>query len=694
MKRMLLIVCATALILGAGCRRRSGSSNAKDPHLERGYALLMTNPEKALTEFERSTDMSGRKQYALGQANEALGRLEAAREHYDQSIEQNPGAAAVATARARIELLQGHKAAAIAGLEQTLKTAPDELPALLLYGLIASTSDQLDRAIGLLTKWPEIKQEQKPEPSAEYWLTLAALEMERGQTSTGKAHAERGARSSVMSATGAIVLAQLAWANGKPGLARALMTRLIMGKLESPEAATLARLALGTGHVDIAQAATKSIALFPEVADNLLVLGQVELASGHADGALEHLKRGVALLAKEPSKTMDEAEFLLAQAYLRAKDVTHAAPLLRALATRAPKNLAVQLLYAELEIAQKAAPAAVQRLLAVRAGNDRNPTYWEHLADAEVAAGDRDGAINTTRAWVAAAPDDARALRRLIDLLKQNGKAEEALEPLRKAAERAPQNRAIAELRTETLMRLGKVDVVLSELQAKADTAPDDEPMWLRLAASYDQAKKPTKVRETLTALTLRHPTNVAAWLSLARLEEREHHPKAVDHALKAALAADPRCVPALRHAGEWAMRQRRWKEAGEAFEKLLAVTPEDTSALNNLAYLAADHLDDPGRAVSLAERADSIAPGRPAIEDTLGWALIRRGKLEDRKRALELLRHASSYLELPDVTLHLAVALHMTGRADESKKLLTGFTFRPGDPGHAFAQAALKGPG
>jgi predicted Zn-dependent protease len=285
-------------------------------------------------------------------------------------------------------------------------------------------------------------------------------------------------------------------------------------------------------------------------------------------------------------------------------------------------------------------------------------------------------------------------LRRLVDLLKKHGKPEEVLQELDKAAERAPQNSAIAELRVETLMGLGKVEVALKELRAKADAAPDDEPRWLMLATAYEQAKKPAKVREVLTALTTRHPTSPSPWVSLARLEERENHPEAVDRALKAALAADPRSLAALRHAGEWCMRQRRWKQAAENFEKLLAIAPEDAGALNNLAFLAADHLDDPGRAVSLAEHANSISSGRPAIEDTLGWALIRRGKVEDRKRAVELLRHAGNHLELPDVKLHLAVALHMTGADGEAKKLMTGFKFRSDDPGHAFAQAALKRPG
>lgn len=675
MRRIVLTVCAASLLLLAMACRRAAPKPAEDRHLTAGYALLLRSPAQALLEFERSTDRGERKQYALAQAHEALGELEQAKAHYDGALTLRPGFIKAETARARIDLLQGNVGPARERLVSVVSRAPTELPALLLLSLVVTSPEDRARALAAFRAWPALASAEKTkahqtktenskatadsatEPPAEYFLALASLERVETAAEGPSETAERARRAPVHSVPAALAVARLAAESERPWLARALVARLVREKLESADATTMAALAVTLGELELARTAAKSIALLPELGPSQLVLGQVALASGDAAGAIGHLKRGLALLPKAPSRARDEGEFLLAQALVRQKDLEPATQLLDALVLRDPKNLAVQLLLAELELERNQAPAAIERLERLLVAHPRHVGVLDHLVHARLAAKDPAGAVDAAKQRLLAAPLDPAGLRRLVDLL----------------------------------VRLGRKDEALAELGARAQAKPDDESLWLLWASTAERAQKPAVLLDVLTRFTERHPESERAWLSLARFEEQRHRPEAVARALDGALAANPKSKRALSHRAEWSMRQQEWQAAADTYERLLVLTPDDTAALNNLAYLLTDRLAQPERAVSTAERAHQLAGNRPIIEDTLGWALLRRGKPEDRERALALLRHASEFLHQEDVRLHFAVALHLSGDQESAREVLSGFRFRPTDPGHTFAQSVLS---
>jgi tetratricopeptide (TPR) repeat protein len=92
----------------------------------------------------------------------------------------------------------------------------------------------------------------------------------------------------------------------------------------------------------------------------------------------------------------------------------------------------------------------------------------------------------------------------------------------------------------------------------------------------------------------------------------------------------------------------------------VLAVNPRFSPALNNLAYLYSEHLNELDRAFEMAQRARGLLPWDPYAADTLGWILFKR---QEFAWALSLLQESADKLTyLPEVIYHLGMAQYMMG--------------------------------
>jgi Flp pilus assembly protein TadD len=181
-------------------------------------------------------------------------------------------------------------------------------------------------------------------------------------------------------------------------------------------------------------------------------------------------------------------------------------------------------------------------------------------------------------------------------------------------------------------------------------------------------------------------------WLRLAKLESRAKHDDAAERAYEKAVEVAPRSPEALASLAAFHTRKNHGKKAAEAYEALLRVTENDVIALNNAAVLYSDELDLPGRAVELAERAIELEPHRAEIQDTLGWALLRRNRPEDLERATVLLTRADRALNSPGASYHHAVALDRAGKTAEARSRLHVALAGEGDfAGRAEAERLLQ---
>jgi predicted Zn-dependent protease len=93
-------------------------------------------------------------------------------------------------------------------------------------------------------------------------------------------------------------------------------------------------------------------------------------------------------------------------------------------------------------------------------------------------------------------------------------------------------------------------------------------------------------------------------------------------------------------------------------YEAILKMAPNSPAALNNLAWQCSQAGD--ARALPLARRAHELAPGNPAIADTLGVLLVAANQAGE---GLPLLRQAAAAApQSAEIAYHLADALRRSG--------------------------------
>ena len=114
--------------------------------------------------------------------------------------------------------------------------------------------------------------------------------------------------------------------------------------------------------------------------------------------------------------------------------------------------------------------------------------------------------------------------------------------------------------------------------------------------------------------------------------------------------------------------------DAGDAaqlvsdLDRLIELDPDDAHAMNALGYHLTTEDTDLDRAEQLLVRARELLPEDPAIMDSMGWLLFKKGKYE---QAVDVLRDA--YLRFPDaeIAAHLAQALWFSGAEDEARDVV-----------------------
>lgn len=119
----------------------------------------------------------------------------------------------------------------------------------------------------------------------------------------------------------------------------------------------------------------------------------------------------------------------------------------------------------------------------------------------------------------------------------------------------------------------------------------------------------------------------------------------------------------------ELLLRIGRLDAAIAEYREAVARWPESSMSLNALGYTLADRTQHFAEAEKLIRRALAIDPGSPAIIDSLGWVLYKRGQPEE---GLKELQRAYDRLDDPEVASHIVEVLAELDRHDEALQMLT----------------------
>ena len=184
-------------------------------------------------------------------------------------------------------------------------------------------------------------------------------------------------------------------------------------------------------------------------------------------------------------------------------------------------------------------------------------------------------------------PDNARCLNNLGWVLQQSGRAQEALEPLRKAVAADPALEMAAINLALAFEQVGDTDASRAQWEAAVQDFPESSDARFGLANSHYAAdQQPEALAEYLRALALQE-TNPEAHNNVGLIYlEQGNLTEAVAH-FRLALQQKPEFASAANNLGVVLERQGEPDKAVEKYRKAIELDPDCESAQQNLQRLA-----------------------------------------------------------------------------------------------------------
>lgn len=263
--------------------------------------------------------------------------------------------------------------------------------------------------------------------------------------------------------------------------------------------------------------------------------------------------------------------------------------------------------------------------------------------------------------------EQARALANSLqaDLLSRQSGNEEALAYLESLA--ASGDAGLREKLTlmRARLRVGETAAALGIAEELVAENPDNLGLKLALSSAQSINGDLAAAETTLREITQAAPQAHQPWLQLARIARRQGDPDKADALIDEALAATNNNANILWAKASVLERSGDIDGAIAIYEDLYAQNSGSVVVANNLASLLATYKDD---AESL-ERAWVVGrrlqgADNPALQDTYGWLLYRRGEVEE---ALPYLESSAAALDDPIVEAHLGFAYAALERNDEA---------------------------
>jgi Tfp pilus assembly protein PilF len=154
----------------------------------------------------------------------------------------------------------------------------------------------------------------------------------------------------------------------------------------------------------------------------------------------------------------------------------------------------------------------------------------------------------------------------------------------------------------------------------------------------------------------------------LAQLDIAEEKPDMARAAVEGVIAADPGNTRARFLLATLEEARGKYDLAAGHYRKILEEDPDNVAALNNLANVLADGLNNPAEALEYAQKAKEYAPYNADIEDTLGWVFYKKGLYTAAVRHLEM---AVSRQATARNRCHLAMAYWQAGDHKRGRETL-----------------------
>jgi len=640
-----------------------------------------------------------------------------ARQQLDAARKMQPGSLVVVYAQALLELGEGKHKAALEHAQAVLQAAPDHLPSLLLAASAELATGATAQARAHVQRY------RQSQPGEAFALRLQAMcDLREGKAQDALALLEPVIAAGSQDVDLLALAGEAAMRSGRHELAarwfgQASSLAPESGSLLAANGVNLLKQGQDARAVEALTQATHKDGAAAERAGVLLVMAhlrahkfpeamaQVKHLQAQGDNpAVENLK-GAVLLASG-----DVAGARLAYARALELDPLHLPALdnlaeLDLLEKKAPQarlrylaalrrqrdSLPLLMALAKLETRQGDPAAAAAWLERAIVAAPDAPAPAQALAALYLRSGQAEKALKLAQRMHALRPDERASLDLVAQSAAATGKHALALESLQKLA-------ALQANDAELQLRIARAELVVQHKPAALVAvhkalaiAPEREEALILASAllldnhAYDDARKLARTAQ------LRQPNAAIGYklegdalldqgkaaeavaqyergfsldssgpllIALHRAMHAAGKHEAAEKRIADWLGQHPGDQPTRLYYASHLLQRAEFSAARHEYETLLARDPDNVLALNDLAWTLLQLKD--GDPLRPAERAFRLAPGNPAVADTLAWIYTETGK---PARALPLLKKAlDAAPTAADIRLHYAHALYRSG--------------------------------
>ncbi len=608
-----------------------------------------------------SAPQSGVAQMLAGAISTGLNQPAQAEQHLREALKINPQSLYARKLLASLYLKQRQPQKADEILQPALQATPDDatLTSLagevaLLKGDYAGASKNFDRA-------------GKMNPAdANVRTQGAAVDFARGDEAAGFAELEAASKASVNNPNPDIALVLARVQRKQYDQALVAWKTLEKRQPDNPMTYNL-RAAIDMGKVDIPaarKALDHALQLQPDYFPAVANLASLDARDNDLDGARGRYK---SLLAKEPgnlSALMALAQFEAGHGASKEVVVNLLKEARRANPTSEAAVAALSGFYVSKNDFKQALAVAQDGL----ASSPNSPRYLDMVGQLLLQTGSPDQSIATYRKLASINPESLDWQIRLGQAQLAAGQADVASQTFGNALKNKPDAAAAQAAAVGALLRAGKTEEagrLLGNIRQFAPKSPAIPELDADIKfASKQYAEASTGYRKML-ATNAASPLVVKTYSALA-LDGRRSE---ADSFLGDWIKSHPKDIGVRLFDADLALRAREFGRAAQNYRLALEAQPNDPLLMNNLAWALWQQKDP--QALGIAQKANSLAPGNPAIGDTLGWMMVEQGQ---SRQGLELLERASAAApEQRDIALHLAKAQIREGKKDAARTTLQG---------------------
>lgn len=224
-------------------------------------------------------------------------------------------------------------------------------------------------------------------------------------------------------------------------------------------------------------------------------------------------------------------------------------------------------------------------------------------------------------------------------------------------------------LKINAYLAMNEPNDAVKEARRAITLKPNSPRGYLLLASVYRQQKKPERAIEELKNGLRVDSRSAQTAIMLAELYGETGNYSLAMKTCEDIVRKSPDFAPAYFTQGVLLERIGDKKEAAKKYLNALTIANNYMPALNNLAILYADGYGNKHDAIRLAEAALALQPDNPGVMDTLGYALLKNGRIEEARSTLEKAARILPYN--PAVNYHLALAYKESGNKERAVSML-----------------------